>query len=168
MNRTAAYLAGPELSWLILYLMTMWLVAFYQPLATDSSKEQLLNFGWFLPLIGVIMAFVPLFWAPGNHWLWLIRIGLVSSLGIAFVVTYLCSSVQYHDSRDSGVGTAWIMFFSLGIMTLIGMMFISAIFLLTKWPLLPVLKWLLIIVGILIALGAAINWLASLDTGKAS
>ncbi|MBA2433212.1 MAG: hypothetical protein H0V56_14045 [Chthoniobacterales bacterium] len=30
------------------------------------------------------------------------------------MTTTLCTAMRYHDSRDSGVGTAWMLFIGLG------------------------------------------------------
>lgn len=168
MSRPISYLLGPELSWLFVYVATVGLVALYQPLGTDSAKEQLLNYGWFLPAVGVALAFVPLFWAPGNHWLWLVRIDIASAIGITLLVNYICDSVHYNDSRDSGVGTAYMVFMIVGWLMLIVALLVAVLFLWTKWPFLPVLKRALIGLGVLLAIAGIISWLASFGRHKAT
>ncbi len=49
----------------------------------------------------------------------LLRIGLASAIGLCFVVTRLCGGIDYGDSRNSGVGTAWVFCIGLGLMLLL-------------------------------------------------
>ena len=118
MNRTLAYAAGPELMWVLLFVVTSFLVARNQP-PTLAGNQQLELIGWFLPLVGVLLSFAPLTWAPGSHWWWLVRIVLSGAVGILVVTGRLCGGIDYGDSRNSGVGTAYILFIGLGFMALL-------------------------------------------------
>src|SRR5688572_7428697 len=106
MNRTIAYAIGPELIWGMMFAVTALLVSRNQP-PTYAGNQRLELIGWFLPLIGVILSFVSLAWAPGSQWWWLARIVLVGAVGVVIVTTHLCGGIDYHDSRNSGVGTAY-------------------------------------------------------------
>ncbi|WP_262893204.1 hypothetical protein [Spirosoma validum] len=44
MNRTVAYLLGPELAWLLMFVLTGLIVMVSQPLPADDH-DKLLNFG---------------------------------------------------------------------------------------------------------------------------
>jgi hypothetical protein len=167
MNRTVAYLLGPELAWLLMLAIAGFLAARNQPI-TEAGNEQLLNLGWFLPIIAVLLSFVTLFWSPGSPWWWLFRIGFAGIVGVLIISGTICGGVSYNDSRDSGVGTAYAMFIGLGYVVLFGGLFVAAVFLLTKWNFLPVLKWGLIVIGILTSFLSLIFWLASFGKNTAS
>jgi len=108
---------GPELVWLLLYGATTLLGHRNQP-PTEAGSRQLETIGWFLPLIGVALSFVPLWWAAGNKWIWLLRIGVAGLVGVVAVTTKLCGAIDYGDSRNSGVGSAYLIFIMLGVMAL--------------------------------------------------
>lgn len=160
MNRITAYAAGPELAWLLLLLFTALLVSRNQP-PTEAGNLQLEHIGWFLPCIGVFLSFVPLAWAPGSPWWWLARIVIAGCIGSLIIPACLCSSIDYHDSRNSGVGTGFIMMAALGYMTLFAGAFIAALFLFTKWRFMPFLKWTLIVFGTLAVCWGVLVWVAS-------
>ncbi|MFD2570801.1 hypothetical protein ACFSUS_09170 [Spirosoma soli] len=167
MNRTAAYLLGPELVWVLMFILTSVIIALYRPLA-DADHEKLLNYGWFLPTLGVLLAFVSLFWAPGSPWWWLLRITFASLVGILLVVSFLCDSARYNDSRDAGIGTGYMVFVGLGCMVLLGIAFVAGLCFVARWSFLPVLKWTLILFGLFLSFCGLMAWLSSLDTDKAS
>jgi hypothetical protein len=98
---------------------------------TVAGNQQLELIGWLLPITGVILSFVPLAWAPGNNWLWLLRIVVAGLVGIVVVTNHLCTAIDYGDSRNSGVGTAFMLFVGLGIVALgIGTAIAAVVFLL--------------------------------------
>lgn len=167
MNRTVAYLLGPELAWLLMLAVTGLIIFLNQPLPANDH-DKLLNFGWFQPIIGVLLAFAPLLWVPGGHWWWLVRIALTSLIGVGLLVSYLCDAARYDDSRDSGIGTAFMLFAGLGWMVLLGLVFLVILTLIAKWPFLVVYKWVMIVFGTFIALCSLLGWLASLTPGKSS
>ncbi|QDK81754.1 hypothetical protein EXU85_25345 [Spirosoma sp. KCTC 42546] len=167
MNRTLTYLLGPELVWLGMLAITGLISKLSQPLPANDH-DKLLNIGWFLPALGVIFAFTTFFWAAGSHWWWLTRIGIASLIGSYFVVNFLCEAARYGDSRDSGIGSAFMAFIGLGWMVLFAMSFLAALCFLVKWPFLTVFKWLLIAIGGLTILGLLIGWLASFGATKGS
>jgi hypothetical protein len=159
-NRTAAYAAGPELIWVLLFALTVLLVSRNQP-PTYAGNQRLELVGWFLPWVGVVLSFVSLAWAPGSPWWWLARILLAGAVGVVIVTGHLCGGIDYQDSRNSGVGTAYIVFIGLGFMALMSGSVIAAFFFLTKWRFLPFLKWGLIVLAVLGAIWGIICWLAS-------
>ena len=162
MNRYAAYALGPELVWVLMFGITALLVARNQP-PTLAGNQQLELIGYFLPLAGVIVSFVPLAWTPGSPWWWLLRIMLAGLVGVFTVTNHLCGGIDYNDSRNSGVGTAFVLFLGIGGMALCGGAVIAAVFFFTKWRFAPFLKWVLIVMAALAAVWGLISWLASMD-----
>lgn len=167
MNRTVAFLLGPELLWAMMIALTLFLVSRNNPV-TDAGNEHLLRLGWFLPIVAVLLSFVPLFWAPGSPWWWLLRIALVGFFGVVGMSSVICDGVDYHDSRNSGTGTAFVLFVGLGYLFLFGGAIVATVFFLTKWNFLPVLRWCLIILGGFSSLLGLIFWLASFGKSTAS
>lgn len=167
MNRTVSYLLGPELAWILMLVITGFLVSRSEPIS-DAEKEQILNLGWFLPIIAVLISFVPLFWAPGSQWWWLVRIGFFGLAGVLILSGQICGAVDFHDSRNSGVGTAYMLFVGLGYLFLFGGAIVAAFFFLTKWDFIPVLKWSLIIIGGFSSFLGLIFWIASFGKSAAS
>jgi hypothetical protein len=159
-NRYFAYILGPELTWVLLLIVTVLLVMRNEP-STEAGNQQLENIGWFLPIVGVTLSFIPLAWAPGSQWVWLLRIGLVGLVGVCLVTSILCGGINYNDSRNSGVGTAYVLFIGLGITALLFGGLMATIFFITKWRFLPLLKWVLIIFGVLTVCWRILLWLAS-------
>ena len=131
MPRSLLYFIGPELVWVLVYLLTGWLISRNQP-PTDAGRQQLELYGYFLPTLGVLLSLAVLAWAPGNQWLWLLRIFVVCAVAIVYVVGHLCTNIDYGDSRNSGVGTAFMLFIGLGYMALLGGSFIAAIVILIR------------------------------------
>ena len=128
---------------------------------TLLGNQQIEAVLWCLPLAGVLLSFVPLAWAQGNQWAWLLRIALVGVVGVCALTTYLCGAIDYSDSRNSGVGAGWMMFIGLGLMTLFCGLAIASVFIFTKWRFAPFAKWVLVMAGVLAVLWAVINWLAA-------
>ncbi|GAB4017921.1 hypothetical protein [Spirosoma koreense] len=167
MSRTLAYVLGPELAWLSMAVLTRVIIWLYQPLP-PNDHDKLLNAGWFLPLVGMLLALAPLLWGPGNQWWWLGRVMLASLIGIVVIVSFLCDASRYNDSRDSGIGTAFALFVGLGWMILIALVVVAALALIAQWPLTTVYKWILIVAGSICAFIWAMNWLSSLPPGRTS
>lgn len=126
MNRSLAFALGPELIWAALFFVASLLVARNQP-PTLAGNQRLELILWFLPLAGVLLSFVPLAWNPGNPWVLLSRIAGAGLIGLYLVVTHMCGGIDYNDSRNSGVGTAFVLFLMLGTMALFAGVCITAI-----------------------------------------
>ena len=60
MNRTAAYLIGPELIWILMFAVAGVFVAVNQPISSLGHWKVMFS-NLFLPAIGVMLAFAPLF-----------------------------------------------------------------------------------------------------------
>ncbi|MNY75598.1 hypothetical protein D3C86_2149170 [compost metagenome] len=48
----------------------------------------------------------------------MLRIGIAGLVGIISLATAFCAAIDYHDSRNSGVGTLWMMLVIFGVIFL--------------------------------------------------
>ncbi len=114
MNRITAFLIGPELIWVLFYGAAVLLVARNQP-PTEEGSRQLESLWWVLAIASVLLSFVPLaLKAAGSPWWMLLRIAIAGALGVIFVNAKICDGVDYDDSRNSGVGSWFILLWILG------------------------------------------------------
>jgi len=113
MNRWARIIAGPELIWLVFLTIAAVLAASNEP-PTLGGNQRLETIGWFFPILGVVASFLPFRWTEQKSWWCLARIFLSGGVGVFLVTTELCTAMRYGDSRDTGVGVAWMLFISLG------------------------------------------------------
>ena len=165
MRLTAAYLIGPELAWLLMFAIARVMVALYQPL-TGLGHWQVMFMNLFLPVIGVMLSFVPWFWLPGLPGWCLARIFLASLLGVPGLVYYISRAASYDDSRDVGLILGFVAFVFIGL-TVLGLMAgVAILFILGNRPFLPVLKWILILFALFLV-GLRIIWQFNIGSGKA-
>ena len=144
MNRTAAYLIGPEFVWLLIVGVAGLVVMTHQP-PVGIGRGNLILLKLFLPSIGVILAFVPLFWAPGMQGWWVARIVVASLIGVVLLVGFLSRLAGYGDIRDVGLIVGFVGFVALG-WTVLGMVGgLATLFLMSGWPFLPILKYIVIL-----------------------
>ncbi|GGM93989.1 hypothetical protein GCM10010967_28920 [Dyadobacter beijingensis] len=124
-NRMATLLLGPELFWLVGYGIVLMVAATNQP-ATEPGNVRLESLSWYFLLGAIALSFVPLFWMQTTLGWSMVRIGIAGLAGIVFLATGFCSKIDYHDSRNSGVGTLWIMLVIFGVILLfLGMIGVS-------------------------------------------
>ena len=102
MKLTAAFLIGPELTWLLMFVVARILIDFQQPL-TGLGHWQVMFLNVFLPAIGIMLAFVPWFWIPGSQGWCLVRTFIASLIGVPGLVYYLSKAASYDDVRDVGL-----------------------------------------------------------------
>ena len=117
---------------MMLGLATALIGATNQP-PTVAGNQRLELIGWFLPLIGILLSSGTLAWLPGSKWWGLARVFFSGAVGVFVVTTILCGAIRYDDSRDSGVGTAWMVFIMLGWIALCGASVVGAI-VVAVWP----------------------------------
>lgn len=165
MNRTTASLMGPELVWILLLLAAGIVIAISQPL-TISARGNLILLKLFLPSIGVLLAFIPLFWASGSPGWFLARIVFASMVGIVALVYLLSKAASYDDIRDVGliVGFVGFVFIGYTILALLGSL--ATLFLLAHRSFLPVLTWILIL-SALFLICLQVVWRYNIGSGKA-
>ena len=111
---------------MLLCFATMLLGSTNQP-PTVAGNQRLELIGWFLPLTGILLSLGAFASLRGNRWLVLGRVVASGLVGVCVVTTLLCGAIRYDDSRDSGVGTAWMVFIMLGWMALAGVSVLVAI-----------------------------------------
>jgi hypothetical protein len=157
MNRYVAFLPGPELYWMLVFVFTRLLVLMNQP-HTAEGAAKLETIGWFLAIGSVILSFLPILWIPGNHWWLLARIGLSGIIGSIVVIQHFIDKGFY---PDPGVGTYGMMLIGISFIILTGAIVITAFMWVTKGQ---YLKWVLIGLGTIIFLGAIIFLLATMDS----
>ena len=125
MKNLRDYLFGPEAWWLAVYAATLLLAGTNEP-PTVEGNQRLEIIGWFWGPLAALISFTSLVWLRSKWW-GLARVFAVGCIGVFFVTTALCEAMRYNDSRDSGVGTGWMMFIAFGWMTLGGASVVAAI-----------------------------------------
>ncbi len=124
-NRITTFLLGPEFSWLLMYGLALLLVAPNQP-PTEAGNVRLESLAWYVLFAAIILSFVPLSWSQNGLGWWMLRIAIAGLIGITSLATKFCSAINYNDSRNSGVGTLWIMLVIFGVIFLfLGMIVVS-------------------------------------------
>lgn len=112
-NRITTFLLGPEISWLLMYGLALLLVMPNQP-PTEAGNVRLESLAWYVLFAAIVLSFVPMYWSQSGLGWWMLRIGIAGLIGITSVATAFCSAIDYHDSRNSGVGTLWMMLVIFG------------------------------------------------------
>ena len=115
MTRFLPYLPGPELFWLIVYGVVLYL-AVHNNRPTPMGNKLLLSLYWVLPLIVIPLAF-SFFFIPGipKEWLFL-RTNIACLAGLFAAMS---KGLAAHGEQGPGVGTAWIFGIGLGLATLL-------------------------------------------------
>jgi hypothetical protein len=103
--------------WLLISIAALALAAWNDP-PTEERNRQLEISALVLPVVGVVLSFVPFAWMHARWWL-LARVAVTGAVGISFVVTKLCNAIHYTGGRDAGVGVAWMMSVGLSFSLLI-------------------------------------------------
>jgi hypothetical protein len=158
-GKIAKYLLGPELGWMLVYGMGLLITSQNKP-ATEAGNEMLENIVAYVLIAAIAVSFLPLFWAGSPRGMWFVRIGLAGMIGVFLISSELCESIRYNDSRDSGVGTLFILVIILGWILLgLGLLGTS---LTLRFPgvMFPLLKWLAIGTGIVALLVLLANFFA--------
>jgi hypothetical protein len=158
-SRITTFLLGPELSWLLMYGVALLLVAPNQP-PTEAGNVRLESLAWYVLFSAIVLSFAPLYWSQSGLGWSMLRIGIAGLIGITSVATAFCAAIDYNDSRNSGVGTLWIMLVIFGVMFLILGMIGASLFIKFKTYAWPVVKWAGIGLGVLLVLWTLINLIA--------
>jgi hypothetical protein len=129
---------GPELLWILYLIVASWQVATNRP-PTEDGSARLESRLWLFSILGVLLSFAPLsLYSLDNPWSMWLRIGVAGAIGVPVVTARLCGGIDFGDSRNSGVGSAWVLFSGLGWLLLIIGLALSAVYLLLStqlWPL---------------------------------
>ncbi|WP_254560812.1 hypothetical protein [Dyadobacter diqingensis] len=159
-NRLVTYIAGPEVSWFLIYGFVLFLGSQNQP-PTYSGNLRLENMSWLVLITAIVISFIPFLWIQENRGWLTFRTGLSGLAGIFFISTKLCEAIKYNDSRDSGVGTLYVMLIMLGFVILSLGLICAGLVIRFRMQTLPVLKWLAIIIGVILTLSAIVKLLAA-------
>ncbi|WP_309720966.1 hypothetical protein [Armatimonas sp.] len=102
-----AFLLGPELLWMLFFLLACWLASRNAPPTPTGNT--------FLERAGILGAFVAIaltftvFFVPGVHRGWLLgRVIVAVVIGVNACLFKLIDGVDYGDSRNSGVVGIWV------------------------------------------------------------
>ena len=117
LTRCLPYLLGPELFWVAVCVFVGWLAARNIP-PTEHGSQALEKWWWLLALVAVPLTFLVFSIPHGNRWWLLLRVALAVSIGLCVSVTHLSKAINYQDSRNSGVGTGWLISLTFGFMML--------------------------------------------------
>ena len=118
MNRFASFLLGPELLWVVFYVICGWLRAFNTPPSPTGNTllERACTLGMFL---ATALTFV-VFAVPGaNRWVLMVRVVISVGIGLNVCLVRLIDGINYGDSRNSGVLGFWVYGVLLGGLTLL-------------------------------------------------
>ena len=129
MNRVLPFLLGPELYWLVSWVLVRMITR--RGLAPDPAITGQLDRAWVvLPLIVVPLTFAFFLWAGGNRWWLLLRVDLAIAIGLALATTEYCNGMTHHEpSSGPGAGTAWMLMLGVGYMLMVlGTVIAAAIF----------------------------------------
>jgi hypothetical protein len=106
-------LIGPELYWVLVYLVTAWFTRRNLP-PTEAGSRFLEKLGWLIPIIAVPASFF--FYALPSPPRWLtLRLLLAAAIGVNVISFKLISGINYGDSRNSGVLGVWVYSILAGI-----------------------------------------------------
>src|SRR5688572_75983 len=114
MNRWLSLILGPELYWIILYVVFRWLAARNVP--PTASGNTTLNWAiWLVATVGVLLSFAA-FAVPGvNRWILFIRHALAAFIGLNACVIAACAAIKYPElGRDSGLMALWYLAVAAG------------------------------------------------------
>jgi hypothetical protein len=138
MSQPIPFFLGPELLWILYWVVASWQVAANRP-PTEDGSARLESRLWLFTIPGVLLSFAPLSLSSSdNPWSMWLRIGVAGAIGVPVVTARLCGGIDYGDSRNSGVGSAWVLFIGVGWLLLIVGLTLSAVYLLLTtqlWPL---------------------------------
>jgi hypothetical protein len=116
MNRVIPYLFGPELYWILTWVLAR--LATRRNLAPDPAITGWLDRYWaVLPLVFVPLTFAFFFLSETGRWWLLLRIDLAIVIGLAIATTQYCEGMTYHQpSAGPGAGTAFMVMLGVGYM----------------------------------------------------
>jgi hypothetical protein len=115
MNKPTSLLIGPEVYWIILYVVVLFIVRFTSSPARGMDSFWI-SMAYVIPLILIPLSF-GLYYFPGviRHWL-LLRLWIGGLIGCHFV---LSKALAAHSGQGPGVGTAYIMGMGFALFALI-------------------------------------------------
>ncbi len=101
------FLLGPELLWLLFFLLSCWLAARNTPptLAGNTFLERTCIIG---AVVAIALTFT-VFFVPGVHRGWLLgRLIVAVVIGVNACLFKLIDGIDYGDTRNSGLLGGWV------------------------------------------------------------
>ena len=105
--RRLAFLLGPELLWLLFFLLACWLASRNTPPTPlgNAFLERACIMG---AVLGIALTFT-VFCVPGPHRGWLLgRLVIAVVIGVNACLFKLTAGIDYGDSRNSGTFVFWL------------------------------------------------------------
>jgi len=114
MQRRLRILIGPELYWVLLYLVIRVLAASNTP-PTVSGNNALEWAVWLTATAGVALSFIFLTLPFINRWVMLARLAFAAFIGVNACAITACAAIKYPElGRDSGLMALWMLAAMLG------------------------------------------------------
>ena len=114
MNRMLHFITGPELLWIIYYVLVLLIIRFTNS-PTKSMDSFWISLAYIVPLILLPLTFIS-YYLPGAKNLLLLRLWITGLVGGHFV---LQTALYAHSEQGPGVGTAYMMGMGFAIFALI-------------------------------------------------
>lgn len=95
---------------------------------TEAGNVRLESLAWYLLFSAIILSFAPLYWSQTGLGWSMLRIGIAGLVGVTSVATAFCAAIDYNDSRNSGVGTLWMMLVIFGVLFLFLAMIVVSLY----------------------------------------
>ncbi len=118
LSRLFHYVIGPELYWLTVCL-GIHLLGLRNSPPTEAGSRFLEQFWYWLPFAFVPAGFLLYLLPNAGRWWLLLRLDLATLVGLFIASALLTESVDFQDSRNSGVAAGFIMSVSLGFVVLV-------------------------------------------------
>ncbi|HRK35367.1 MAG TPA: hypothetical protein PLJ47_12295 [Candidatus Hydrogenedentes bacterium] len=131
MKNTIAYIFGPELYWLAIYIAMRALALGNVP-PTEAGSQALEKWWFLLPFVALPLTFAFLAVPSLNRWVTLLRINIAGFVGLCFAAYVITEKIDYQDTRNSGVPMGLFMSVIFG-------MFVQAVASVVS---IPILLWL--------------------------
>lgn len=116
MNRWLSIFLGPEVYWIVLFIVCRWIAARnFPPTAAGNTT---LNWAiWLAATLGVLASFAALAIPGVNRWVMLLRLALAGFIGLNACAIVACGAIKYPElGRDSGLMALWFLAVGVGAM----------------------------------------------------
>lgn len=108
MSRFASVVLGPELFWVLIYLVFRWLAARNVP-PTEAGNAALNWAIWLAAIVGVAASFAFIAMPGANRWVMFARLTVVGFIGLNACVILACEWIKYPvPGQNSGLMALWI------------------------------------------------------------
>ena len=109
MNRLLRIVIGPELYWVVWYLVFRWLAA--NNMEPSAAGNDALNSAvWLMATVGVALSFGFLAVPGVNRWVSLARLAMTAFIGVNACSIVACDAIKYPEpGRNSGLLGLWML-----------------------------------------------------------